>query len=63
MAAVALLAGTAVGCGSGPQEKDDGEGGEPKIERTSPENDGSGKGREEESDEEKDDDDDDDEDS
>ncbi len=40
LAAVGLLSGTLVGCGSGPEPKDDGEGGEPKMERTSPDDKG-----------------------
>lgn len=36
LAAVGLLSGTLVGCGSGPEPRDNGEDGEPTIERTSP---------------------------
>ncbi|MGB5135060.1 MAG: hypothetical protein WBN89_07790 [Prochlorococcaceae cyanobacterium] len=50
LAAAGLLAGTLVGCGSGPEPKEDGEGGEQKMERTSPENGGEEKDDEDDED-------------
>ncbi|MEX1322979.1 MAG: hypothetical protein AB1Z21_02160 [Synechococcaceae cyanobacterium] len=41
LAAVGLLSGALVGCGSGPEPNNDGEGGEPAMERTGPDDDDS----------------------
>lgn len=40
LAAVGLLSGALVGCGSGPEPNNDGEGGEPAMERTGPDDEG-----------------------